>query len=303
MSDLNPIEELHDRLSELELNIIEHLDRNARFARTQEKRLVESLHIDPTTISREPSFDVVTSGKGESNFRELAEKLVKESVIEMRDNIKDTLEPHLKSIESAFGPAFKTVILIEERMTEMLSIYAINLITLITSLYLVPNYKETIIEEIRQLNLIPENPSSGTINMSICFRFFQLPVYPYTLPTYADHSYRPHATRLHNLLTSNDNATVARLVAPSPSKVFLLQFKTFLEKLITLYEQVEERTSGKGITIAKKYKLRRVNKSNKKLKKPKKINKSRKHRKSHKRKQRRQYKRTKRIKQQNDNII
>ena len=59
MSGLNPIEELHDRLSDLELNIIEHLDRNAQFARKQEKRLVELFHIDPTTISREPLLHLV----------------------------------------------------------------------------------------------------------------------------------------------------------------------------------------------------------------------------------------------------
>ena len=289
MSDSTPIEELHDRLAELELNIIEHLDRNARFARTQEKRLVESLHIDPTTISREPSSDVVTSGKGESNFRELAEKLIKESVIDMRDNIN----LQVKVVDPQSMHKRPRGILIKESMTEMLSIYAINLITLINSFYLVPDYKETIIEELRNLNTNPDT-DSGSFNMRICSRFFRLPAYPYTVD---GNPYNPYANKLYDLLTSRNNQ-----LAPSPSKIFTLQFKIFLEKLITLYEQVEERTAGRGITIAKKYKLR-VNTTNKKLKKPKKINKSRKHRKSHKRKQRRQYKRTKRTKQQNDNII
>ena len=285
MSGLNPIEELHDRLSDLELNIIEHLDRNAQFARKQEKRLVELFHIDPTTISREPSSVVVASDKGESNFRELAEKLVKESVIELRDNINEPINLHVK-MRAQQSEAPTRDLLIGERMTEMLSIYAINLITLINSFYLVPDYKETIIEQIRQLNINPFT-DTGSFKMRICFRFFQLPAYPNKLPLYTDHSYHPYATRIYDLLISSDS-----VLEPTPSKVFLLQFKTFLEKLITLYEQVEERTAGRGITIAKKYKLR-VNTTNKKVKKPKKINKSRKHRKSHKRKQRRQYKITK----------
>jgi hypothetical protein len=286
MSGLNPIEELHDRLSDLELNIIEHLDRNAQFARKQEKRLVELFHIDPTTISREPSFDVVASDKGESNFRELAEKLVKESVIDMRDNINEPINLHVKKrAQQSKNPT--SGLLIGERMTEMLSIYAINLITLINSFYLVPNYKETIIKELHQLNVNPIT-DTGSFNMRICFRYFQLPAYPYIKPIDGQPTYHPYATRIYDLLISSDS-----VLEPSPSKIFTLQFKTFLEKLITLYEQVEERTSGKGITIAKKYKLR-VNTTNKKVKNPKKINKSRKHRKSHKRKQRRPHKRTKR---------
>ena len=52
------IEQLHDRLADLELNIIEHLDSNARFARRQEKKLVGALHIDPKTIPRGPNQNV-----------------------------------------------------------------------------------------------------------------------------------------------------------------------------------------------------------------------------------------------------
>ena len=77
---------------------------------------------------------------------------------ELSDNIKDTYElPHDKRLRESGGyplvdtDTIKTPYNNEELMTELLSIYAINLIPLITSLYLVPNYKTTIIKLIISL--------------------------------------------------------------------------------------------------------------------------------------------------------
>jgi hypothetical protein len=248
------IEQLHDRLADLELNIIEHLDSNARFARRQEKKLVGALHIDPKTIPREPSSDdVVESKKGEPTFRDLAEKLVKDSVIEMRDNIKDTFEIYQeKRYEAA---RLKTPFNNEEKMFELLSIYALNLIPLITSLSLVPEYKKIILKIIQDINQTISSIESeirdeyiGRFDIqikTIILKLFQLPSpnsVPIPLPTALPiHPHDENQSKLYDLLRSNQPPGATLLV---PSKTFLLQYKTFLEKLITLYEQVEERKAG-----------------------------------------------------------
>jgi hypothetical protein len=160
-------------------------------------------------------------------------------------------------------------------MTELLSIYAINLIPLITSLYLVPNYKTTIIETIRVINksisdIDMQTPRGDTyireikdkMNIDIYFPFFKLPAYPNNLPLSAD-SYKPYETRLYDLL----NPRFKGYTTAASSKIFLFQFKTFLEKLIKLYEQVEERKAGGFKQFRSvKTRMRKSRKNNKSIK-------------------------------------
>jgi hypothetical protein len=280
MSSESEFEQLHDRLVNLEMNIIDHLDRNARFARRQEKNLVGALHIDPKTIPREPSSDdVVESKKGEPTFRDLAEKLVKDSVIEMRDNIKNTFEIYQeKRYEAA---RLKTPFNNEEKMFELLSIYALNLIPLITSLSLVPEYKKIILKIIQDINQTISSIESeirdeyiGRFDSqikTIILKLFQLPSpnsvpipLPFALPVPSDDK---NQSRLYDLLRSGQ-PPLATLLAPS--KTFLIQHKTFLEKLITLYEQVEERKAGGFKQLRSvKTRMRKSRKNNKSRKQKK----------------------------------
>ena len=284
------IEQLHDRLAGLELNIIEHLDSNARFARRQEKKLVGALHIDPKTIPREPSSDVVESEKGEPTFRDLAEKLIKDSVIEMRDNIKNTFETDeekqrgVPSSNMLKQSPFNN----EERMSELLSIYALNLIPLITSLSLVPEYKKSILIILQDINrtissiereelrgeYIKGNFEGQIRTIILKLSQFPSPNFPRpdSDPIFLNGHFRKpivdhYKSKLYDLLSSNQPPGATLL---APSKTFLLQYKTFLEKLITLYEQVEERKAG-GFKQFRSVKTR--------MKKSRKRNKSRKQRK------------------------
>ena len=283
MSEKKITEDLQDKLEDLERNIIEHIHANSQFSRMEGERLVKSLRIDPATIRPQSRPSPISeSGSGQPTFRDLAEKLVKESVIEMRDNIKDTFETPQEKRNRERGvradPPPQTPFNNEEQMTELLSIYALNLIPLITSLSLVPDYKKTILKIIQDINRtisgIEREIRDETIGRfgnqlktAILFELFQLPSpnsYP-VIPNGAD----PYKSRLYDLLSSNNNL---RSALSAPFKVFLLQYKTFLEKLISLYERVEESKAEVKKRIVGGFK--KINYAKTRVKKSRKCNKS-----------------------------